>query len=409
MTTQVLISPLVTMGDNQAQELPRENSPPLLGIAVGKRAVRVGSSAPQQRSSTDLAETTATLEIVLADAKGMANAGTSPNQQNPQGAVPSHNHLVIPGASTNHCLGQPVASAVTFKQSPLPVGETGIVSHLRNSTSSRHDIESSLRAKGFTATDDGLSPGNPLTRTSLLNPVAAAAAVRNQYAALLLQGELSRKAALSQLAMSGNASALGMLPSPSALLASQWMGRFGDDSRTTSTNTTSNNGGGGIVMDPRFMQMTAPTISGRASRGAITLFMQCDTDSLSEYQCLIRQQIELFEADKSEAASSVQGRNKQILEGQVGIRCRHCASVPPRSREKGSMYFPTKLDRIYQAAQNLSAFHLCMNCKHVPDGVRKKILRLRERKSPAGGGKRYWGEGVRCLGVVEESSGLRVR
>jgi hypothetical protein len=73
------------------------------------------------------------------------------------------------------------------------------------------------------------------------------------------------------------------------------------------------------------------------------------------------------------------------------------------------MYFPTKLDRIYQAAQNLSAFHLCENCSHVPEPIRKKILLLRERKSPAGGGKRYWGEGVRCLGVVEDRSGLRFR
>mmetsp|Transcript_1225 Transcript_1225/g.2903 ORF Transcript_1225/g.2903 Transcript_1225/m.2903 type:complete len:389 (-) Transcript_1225:283-1449(-) len=144
-------------------------------------------------------------------------------------------------------------------------------------------------------------------------------------------------------------------------------------------------------------------------RDSIPLFMDCDEDSLSEYQCLIRKQIELFEADFDEANSSVQGRNKQVVVGQVGIRCRHCTCIPPRQRQRGCMYFPTKLDRIYQAAQNLSAFHLVEHCKHIPDDVRHKIKVLRLRKSPAGGGKRYWGEGVRCQGVYEDSAGLRFK
>jgi hypothetical protein len=150
-----------------------------------------------------------------------------------------------------------------------------------------------------------------------------------------------------------------------------------------------------------------------------SLFMDCDEDSLSEYQCLIRQQMELFEATQVEAASSVQGRNKQIQKGQVGIRCRHCttttatsttrpagaAASSSSSSSKRSLYFPTKLDRIYQAAQNLSSFHLCGNCPQVPKEIRNRILVLRERKSPAGGGKRYWAEGVRCLGVYEDHQG----
>jgi hypothetical protein len=163
--------------------------------------------------------------------------------------------------------------------------------------------------------------------------------------------------------------------------------------------------------DPRFMNRLVPSYFSPPApaprREPVVLFMECDEDSLSEYQCLIRKQIELFEAYKEEAASSVQGRNKQVVEGQVGIRCRHCTVASPRERQKGCMYFPTKLDRIYQAAQTLSAFHLCEHCKHVPADVRQKILVLRERKSPAGGGKRYWAEGVRCQGLFEDTVGLR--
>lgn len=170
---------------------------------------------------------------------------------------------------------------------------------------------------------------------------------------------------------------------------------------------------------------TNPATNG-VKNAPIALYMDCDEDSLSEYQCLIRKQMELFEASAKDAASSVQGRNKAILPGQVGIRCRHCAMGMRAARRgssastsssgsnhsttcKGSMYFPTKLDRIYQAAQNLASYHLCETCPNVPENVRNKILVLRERKSPAGGGKRYWAEGVRCLGVVEDPQhgGLR--
>ena len=133
------------------------------------------------------------------------------------------------------------------------------------------------------------------------------------------------------------------------------------------------------------------------------LAMDCDRDSLSEYQCLIRQHMELFEATSDDSVRNVQGRNKPVMVGQVGIRCRHCALA---GNTQTSLYFPTKLDRVYQAAQNLSAFHLCQDCPHVPAKARHEMLVLKERKSPAGGGKRYWAEGVQCLGVKQVDGGL---
>ena len=133
------------------------------------------------------------------------------------------------------------------------------------------------------------------------------------------------------------------------------------------------------------------------------LAMDCDRDSLSEYQCLIRQHMELFEATADDSVRNVQGRNKPVMVGQVGIRCRHCAVA---GNTQASLYFPTKLDRVYQAAQNLSAFHLCQDCPHLPAKARHEMLVLKERKSPAGGGKRYWAEGVQCLGVKQVDGGL---
>jgi len=54
----------------------------------------------------------------------------------------------------------------------------------------------------------------------------------------------------------------------------------------------------------------------------ICLYMSCDNDSLSEYQCHIRKQIEFFEALPEDVNTNAQGRNRPIVAQQVGIRCR---------------------------------------------------------------------------------------
>lgn len=138
----------------------------------------------------------------------------------------------------------------------------------------------------------------------------------------------------------------------------------------------------------------------------LVLYMTCDDDSLSAYQCLVRKQIELFAAKEEDVESNAQGRNKPIILGQVGIRCRHCSKIPPRHRTRGATYYPAKLHGLYQAAQNMASAHLCNHCQLIPDALRQDLVVLRDRKSSAGGGKQYWADGVRVLGVDESNNVL---
>lgn len=154
-------------------------------------------------------------------------------------------------------------------------------------------------------------------------------------------------------------------------------------------------------------QMQASVDINSTGRVPSVLYMSCDDDSLSEYQCVVRKQIELFEARREDVESNAQGRNRPIVMGQVGIRCRHCTMLPPKHRARGAIYYPAKLHGLYQAAQNMASSHLCEHCQHVPPDVRAELLKLRDRKSSAGGGKKYWADGVRVLGVFEDSDGLR--
>jgi hypothetical protein len=75
----------------------------------------------------------------------------------------------------------------------------------------------------------------------------------------------------------------------------------------------------------------------------IPLALSCDVDQLSEYQILVRRQLEIFEATQEDVESNTQGRKKQVVLGQIGIRCRHCAGFPLRQRGRGAVYYPAKL------------------------------------------------------------------
>ena len=84
----------------------------------------------------------------------------------------------------------------------------------------------------------------------------------------------------------------------------------------------------------------------RPTREPVTLYLSCDDDSLTPYQCLARKQIQLFECTAKDVDSaSSSGRSRRgVRVGQVGIRCRHCSHLPQRERARGSTYYPTKLE-----------------------------------------------------------------
>lgn len=139
----------------------------------------------------------------------------------------------------------------------------------------------------------------------------------------------------------------------------------------------------------------------------IPLTLSSDEESLTEYQSLVRQQIYLFAASHMDIESNAQGRNRPINLGQVGIICRHCAFLAPAHRSRGAVYFPAKLAGLYQAAQNMAINHLIDSCRTIPEDVRAKLVKLKEQKaSVLGGGKHYWANGARVLGVTELEHGL---
>lgn len=84
------------------------------------------------------------------------------------------------------------------------------------------------------------------------------------------------------------------------------------------------------------------------NRPPIPISLDKDRDLLSPFQCLLRQQIEAFETSQEMVKKGAQGRNVPILVGQVGLRCRHCATLPIPVRPRGATYYSHTLDGVYQ-------------------------------------------------------------
>ena len=162
------------------------------------------------------------------------------------------------------------------------------------------------------------------------------------------------------------------------------------------------------------MDHEPPLVVGRLP---IPLYLSCNDDFLSPYQCLVRKLIELFEASSAEdIASNTQGRKRPIALGQVGIRCRHCAMHRNKSTSdgiRGAILYPSQLIGVYQAAQTMANVHLLQQCTTIPDDIKKTLLRLKEETqySPSTPkstvGKEAWAEMTKKLGVYEDSHGLR--
>jgi hypothetical protein len=241
----------------------------------------------------------------------------------------------------------------------------------------------------------GLAPNRPNTGSSRMEQPATAAggggSVSNSHAPLLnlldsatlLRGAATAPAGLSpmQLGMSRSVGAKLVLAEGSSAESSLY--QFPSQGDPPSDDRWHNRG------------------------RSIMIYMHRDELCLSKFQCLVRKQIELFEATMEDVEAGARGRNNPIVLGQVGIRCRYCSFLPQQARTRGAIYYPTKFDRVYQTAVNMAAIHLCKHCSCIPQEARDELSNLKDQKSIAGGGKDYWASGVRMLGVFETGEGLR--
>ena len=57
----------------------------------------------------------------------------------------------------------------------------------------------------------------------------------------------------------------------------------------------------------------------------------------------------------------------------------------------------------------MSKLHFCRTCKLIPKDTQQRLDHLQRVNRRAAGGKEYWAEGVRVLGVYEDGHVMRFR
>jgi hypothetical protein len=140
----------------------------------------------------------------------------------------------------------------------------------------------------------------------------------------------------------------------------------------------------------------------------LPLAMPSDKDWLTPLHCFVRLHcVEVFTATKGDVATPSKGKRKPIQVGQIGIRCPHCSgTAPQKSRERGSVYYPTSISSIYNATMNLLQRHL-HSCPSVPDDIMRRYETLKADDARSGTSKRYWIESALSLGLVDTPEGIR--
>lgn len=141
-----------------------------------------------------------------------------------------------------------------------------------------------------------------------------------------------------------------------------------------------------------------------------------DGSTLSTQQCWLRKQIEFFPACQKDIRRHTRGRNRLLEIGQLGIQCVHCKYLPQEGRGKGSSYFPSSTKSLYQAAQNILAYHFKENtCPLIPQRTLQEgrdaassSAAANVPKSRTGGGKPFWEESaLQISGILDTTVGLR--
>ncbi len=165
---------------------------------------------------------------------------------------------------------------------------------------------------------------------------------------------------------------------------------------------TGNNEDSQLVLREMCCAKTPDHYSKRPVRG---LSSNGDDIWLSKFLQFLRSACcEVFEAT---AADVIERRkSKQILLGQVGIRCRFCAHLPHAVRSGRSACYPSSVDRIYQSVTMMIREHFPI-CDEFPDGVRKQYVALKKNtKKGEMESKLHWKNSARKMGMRDTEKGI---
>lgn len=127
----------------------------------------------------------------------------------------------------------------------------------------------------------------------------------------------------------------------------------------------------------------------------ILLAIPEDKDWLSDMDCFVRNNIEVFSAKHSDMDDAASDRKYPIKIAQVGIRCVHCA-VTAEGARGAAVAYPYSISGIYESVREFQRLHLD-GCRNVPRGEKLSS----GAASLSSVLRRYYVQAARALGLFD--------
>jgi hypothetical protein len=137
----------------------------------------------------------------------------------------------------------------------------------------------------------------------------------------------------------------------------------------------------------------------------IPLAIDQDKDwGLSDLDCFVRQNVEIFCATATEAAFHSKEKGEGVVTGQVGIRCINCINCS--STHEVYTAFPAALDDLFSAVRAFKSKHLS-TCPNLQREDKEKFEKLAEKSSSSFGSivRQYYLKSAEALGLRDSPRG----
>jgi len=144
--------------------------------------------------------------------------------------------------------------------------------------------------------------------------------------------------------------------------------------------------------------------------GKIVLGNAEDKDWLSDMDCILRQNVEVFEADNDDIAQA----KFPIVLGQVGLRCLHCSSCSNAATTCSSRassthnhtFYPLAINDMYEMMKSFQE-HL-EACPNLPQSTLEQLVGASKTRSLSSVTKRYFIQASHKLGLRDFPEGIRL-
>eukprot|EP00934_Nitzschia_sp_Nitz4_P006698 Nitzschia sp. Nitz4//scaffold203_size38902//20654//24028//NITZ4_007661-RA/size38902-processed-gene-0.62-mRNA-1//1//CDS//3329541427//6688//frame0 len=143
----------------------------------------------------------------------------------------------------------------------------------------------------------------------------------------------------------------------------------------------------------------------------ILLAIPEDKEWLSDMDCFIRKQLEVFCATETDVATAQSDRKFPVHVGQVGIRCVHCSLSSSKSTKVTpasgtAVSFPFSVSAIYESVREFQRLHLD-SCENVPASVKTKLAAFKGSSSLSSVLRKYYVLAAKALGLQDTAEGMR--